>query len=165
MEFATGMDQAVGNKTCMSVGEDSTAPSLQSCYTLATWQGSMTVVIIVYDAIALCFRSSHYGSSGSGFNKLCLPLNPSNSTDWRQSDADNSGSRLYGVQYVTDTSVYDLHDVNGKAVPCAVCEASNGPVVTITGMRQACPRYSIYILVFLSFTCTDSYSRNLSVSG
>lgn len=76
---------------------------------------------------------SYYGNQGSGFNKLCVPLEPTNSTDWRQSDAGNSVSRLVGVQYVTSSAVQDLLSVNGKAVPCAVCEANRGPVIMIPG--------------------------------
>ena len=79
------------------------------------------------------FYRSHYGNSGSGFNKVCLPLNPLNSSDWRQSDTGNGGGRLYGVQYVTDSNVQDLYQVNGKVVPCAVCEALRGPIIMIPG--------------------------------
>ena len=66
---------------------------------------------------------------------MCLREKPTFS--WQDNDYDQSSAEVYGIQYATGSwSVQELQPLNGASVPCAVCEAERGDVLTYPGMER-----------------------------
>ena len=80
-----------------------------------------------------CIRtSSHYGHTGGGFNRLCLPLDPG--FGFPQYDKFTLSALTYGAEYETGSAASSyVRSVANKAIPCAVCEAARGSVLQVTG--------------------------------
>ena len=115
---------------------------------------------------ALVHCSSNDDSSGSGFNRLCLPDKPE--FGLKHYDKAATSGLLYGQEYETQTGGYGFQNftaLNNYPIPCVICEVKQGPVLQVPG-TILCPsgwltEYQGYLMANLNgeyrgeFVCVD----------
>src|SRR5688572_26588544 len=91
---------------------------------------------LVYSGVV---GGSYFDSTGGGSNYLCLPMQPL----WAMyNDAVEKGSKLYGAEYESPTTL-TLDSVEGRPlqdqnVPCAVCRSLTKTSVIMIPARNQC---------------------------
>ena len=73
------------------------------------------------------------GSSGSGFNRLCLTNSPDVGS--AHHDDDHSGGLLVGAEYeISSSGLRTLLPLNSQPIPCSVCETNGSAVLMVPGI-------------------------------
>ena len=76
--------------------------------------------------------SANQGSSGSGYNRLCLPINPD--IDTAHYDKDHSGGLLVGSEYeMSSYGLRTMSTLSNQPIACSVCETNSSVVIMIPG--------------------------------
>lgn len=89
----------------------------------------------MFCVLTLGIDSKSSGHSGSGFNYMCLPNLPDTGTI--HNDQNQEGSLLYGLNYENYGYIGNLSSISRYAIPCAMCEAERGDVMTLYGMSRS----------------------------
>ena len=84
--------------------------------------------------ILVVLPSAYHSSTGSGYNRLCLPRDPG--FGFQHYDSDSDTAETYGAEYETGNAPSaQSRTVANSPIPCAVCEAVRGSVLQVSGTR------------------------------
>jgi hypothetical protein len=128
---------AGGSKTvdrCGVCGGDGTSCNTRAVYTRWGRKSCPSGTRKLYEGYS---ASAYHGSSGSGYNRLCLPRDPG--FGFQHYDSDSDTAEIYGSEYETGSAPSaQSRTVSSSPIPCAVCEAVRGSVLQVSGSTQ-CP--------------------------